>query len=91
MSIFEIFVLAFTAIIAENFVLSQFLGCCPFLGVSKKVETANGMGIAVYLFRSATIGENQRRISANDFIYFNYCRSRAIRGNVSAENGAGTI
>ncbi|MBQ1947770.1 MAG: RnfABCDGE type electron transport complex subunit A [Clostridia bacterium] len=47
MSIFEIFVLAFTAIIAENFVLSQFLGCCPFLGVSKKVETANGMGMAV--------------------------------------------
>ena len=47
MSLFEILVLAFTAIIAENFVLAQFLGCCPFLGVSKKVETANGMGMAV--------------------------------------------
>ena len=31
----------------NNFVLSQFLGICPFLGVSKKVETALGMGIAV--------------------------------------------
>ncbi len=35
------------AIFVNNFVLSQFLGICPFLGVSKKVETAAGMGIAV--------------------------------------------
>ena len=31
----------------ENYVLVQFMGCCPFLGVSKKVETAGGMGMAV--------------------------------------------
>lgn len=31
----------------NNFVLSQFLGCCPFLGVSKKTDTALGMGLAV--------------------------------------------
>ncbi|MBR4042220.1 MAG: RnfABCDGE type electron transport complex subunit A, partial [Bacteroidaceae bacterium] len=31
----------------NNIVLSQFLGICPFLGVSKKVETAKGMGLAV--------------------------------------------
>ena len=31
----------------NNVVLSQFLGLCPFLGVSKKVETAGGMGVAV--------------------------------------------
>ena len=31
----------------ENFVLVKFLGCCPFLGVSKKTETALGMGLAV--------------------------------------------
>ncbi|NLW47339.1 MAG: electron transport complex subunit RsxA [Firmicutes bacterium] len=31
----------------NNFVLSQFLGICPFLGVSKKIETALGMGLAV--------------------------------------------
>lgn len=36
-----------TAIFVNNIVLSQFLGICPFLGVSKKVETAMGMGAAV--------------------------------------------
>jgi electron transport complex protein RnfA len=36
-----------TAIFVNNVVLSQFLGICPFLGVSKKVETATGMGAAV--------------------------------------------
>ncbi len=35
------------SIFAENFVLSQFLGICPFLGVSKKLNTAVGMSIAV--------------------------------------------
>ena len=35
------------AILSNNFIFSQFLGCCPFLGVSKKVDTAVGMGIAV--------------------------------------------
>ncbi len=39
--------LFFGAIFVNNFVLSKFLGICPFLGVSKKVETAVGMGIAV--------------------------------------------
>ena len=36
-----------TAIFVNNIVLSQFLGICPFLGVSKKVSTAPGMGAAV--------------------------------------------
>ena len=35
------------AILSNNFIFSQFLGCCPFLGVSKKVDTAVGMSIAV--------------------------------------------
>ncbi len=35
------------AILVNNFIFSQFLGCCPFLGCSSKVETATGMGIAV--------------------------------------------
>ena len=42
-----IFTILFTAALVNNFVLSQFLGICPFLGVSKKVETAAGMGGAV--------------------------------------------
>ncbi|MBE6468103.1 MAG: electron transport complex subunit RsxA [Alphaproteobacteria bacterium] len=36
-----------TAIFVNNIILSQFLGICPFLGVSKKISTAIGMGIAV--------------------------------------------
>lgn len=41
------FSLALSAILIENFIFVKFLGCCPFLGVSKKTETAFGMGIAV--------------------------------------------
>ena len=37
----------FAAVFANNFILVQFLGICPFLGVSKKTDTALGMGIAV--------------------------------------------
>ncbi len=36
-----------TAILTENFLLSKFLGICPFLGVSKKLNTASGMSLAV--------------------------------------------
>lgn len=36
-----------SSILINNFVLSVFLGCCPFIGVSKKLETASRMGIAV--------------------------------------------
>ena len=35
------------AILINNFIFSQFLGCCPFLGCSNKVDTAVGMGLAV--------------------------------------------
>jgi len=35
------------SVLVNNYVMSQFLGICPFLGVSKKVETATGMGMAV--------------------------------------------
>lgn len=41
------FLIILAGIFVNNYVLSQFLGICPFLGVSKKVETATGMGIAV--------------------------------------------
>lgn len=45
-----------TAIFVNNVVLSQFLGICPFIGVSKKVETALGMGAAVaFVLTLATI------------------------------------
>ncbi len=43
----EIFVMAMTAIFIQNFVLARFLGLCPYLGVSKKLDSAFGMGMAV--------------------------------------------
>ena len=48
MSVFlSLFSISLSAILAENFILVKFLGICPFMGVSKKSDTALGMGIAV--------------------------------------------
>ena len=47
LSLSSLFSLSLGAILIENFVLVKFLGICPFLGVSKKTDTAAGMGIAV--------------------------------------------
>lgn len=46
-SITSLLSIALGAVLVNNFILSQFLGICPFMGVSKKVETALGMGMAV--------------------------------------------
>lgn len=40
-------VIMLSAVFVDNYVLSRFLGICPFLGVSKKLDQASGMGIAV--------------------------------------------
>ncbi len=43
----NLFRVSLGAVLINNFVMSRFLGICPFLGVSKKIETAAGMGVAV--------------------------------------------
>lgn len=43
----EYLLIFISAIFVNNIVLSQFLGICPFLGVSKKIDTSIGMGVAV--------------------------------------------
>ena len=43
----RLFALLISSIFVNNIVFMRFLGCCPFLGVSSKVETAKGMGLAV--------------------------------------------
>ena len=43
----SLFSISLSAILAENFILVKFLGICPFMGVSKKTDTAVGMGAAV--------------------------------------------
>lgn len=52
-----VYILIFiSAIFVNNIVLSQFLGICPFLGVSKKIDTAMGMGAAVtFVLTLATV------------------------------------
>ena len=47
MSLTEILSLAVASILVNNYILVQFLGCCSFFGVSKKTDTAIGMGMAV--------------------------------------------
>jgi len=52
----EYILIFIAAVFVNNVVLAQFLGICPFLGVSKKVETAAGMGAAVtFVLTIATI------------------------------------
>ena len=43
----NIWLFLISCVLTNNFIFSKFLGCCPFLGVSSKVETAASMGIAV--------------------------------------------
>ncbi len=45
----EILIIMLSVVLVNNFVLAKFLGICPFLGVSKKTESAAGMGFAVIL------------------------------------------
>ena len=47
MEIKTLLAISLGAILANNFIFSQFLGICPFMGVSKKIDTAMGMGAAV--------------------------------------------
>lgn len=50
----ELILLFISFVIVNNFVLSQFLGVCPFLGVSKKIDAAFSMGLAVTFVMSIT-------------------------------------
>ena len=43
----DLLIILFSAILVDNFVLSKFLGICPFLGISKNLKTAMGMSVAV--------------------------------------------
>ncbi len=67
----ELLLIAVGAALVNNVVLSQFLGLCPFLGVSKKVETAAGMGgavIFVLTISSFITSLSYKFILANDAI-----------------------
>lgn len=65
--------ISLSAILAENFILVKFLGICPFMGVSKKPDTAIGMGIAVTfvmgLASAATWAVDTYLLAPNDLGY----------------------
>ena len=72
----ELLLIAVGAALVNNVVLSQFLGLCPFLGVSKKVETAAGMGgavIFVLTISSFITSLIYKFILANDAIFRRLC------------------
>ena len=54
MSITSLLAISLGAILTNNFIFAQFLGICPFLGVSKKSDTAIGMGLAVTFVKRIT-------------------------------------
>ncbi len=74
MSLFlSLFSISLSAILAENFILVKFLGICPFMGVSKKSDTALGMGIAVIfvmgIASAATWAVDHYLLQPNDLGY----------------------
>ncbi len=93
----EYILIFISAIFVNNIVLSQFLGICPFLGVSKKVETAMGMSAAVaFVLTIATIvtlpdsevcvGCFRIGILADNHFYPGHCWIGADGGNHSEES-----
>ena len=52
-SVKDMLLLLISSSIVSNIVLSQFMGLCPFLGVSRKIKTAGGMGTAVIFGHNA--------------------------------------
>ena len=68
----EIILILMAGVLVNNYVLQQFLGICPFLGVSKKVNQATGMGVAVIfvmLCATAVTCPIYHYILAPDFTY----------------------
>lgn len=69
----SLFSISLSAILAENFILVKFLGICPFMGVSKKFDTALGMGVAVIfvmgLASAATWAVNEYLLLPYDLEY----------------------
>ena len=71
MSITGLLSIFLAAILTNNYILSKFLGICPFLGVSKKTETAAGMGGAVVFvitISSFVTGLIYKYILANEYL-----------------------
>ena len=91
----EIIVIIMSIILVDNVVLSQFLGICPFLGVSKKMDSAVGMGVAVtfvmVLATAATWPVQKHRLSADRCVHPDHRGSGAAGGNDAEEVYAAAV
>ena len=97
----EYILIFISAIFVNNIVLSQFLGICPFLGVSKKVETAMGMRRGGFRgdYRyhchipdsEVCTGCFRTGILADDYIYPGDCRIGADGGNHPEKGVSGSV
>ena len=86
----DLLIILISSSLVSNVVLSQFLGLCPFLGVSKKTGTAAGMGTAVIFvitLASAVAGAIYKFIllPSDDRVYFSDRGIGAVCGNVFKE------
>ena len=88
-SVKELLIILISSSLVSNVVLSQFLGLCPFLGVSKKIKTAAGMGMAVIFVitgqrgcrsnLSVCSGCTWNRVSADHCVYSGDCSPGTVR------------
>ena len=75
----NLLIIAISSSLVSNVVLSQFLGLCPFLGVSKKVKTASGMGAAVIFVITLSY------VLENNCVYSDYCGTCSVCGTLLKE------
>ena len=91
----EVLLIAIGSAIVNNVVLSQFLGLCPFFGVSKKVNTAAGMGAAVIFVITIasfiTSVLDKFIMQQYDITYFSYCCIGSVRRDVYEEINAAIV
>ena len=98
----ELLMIAVGAAMVNNVVLSQFLGLCPFLGVSKKMDTAAGMGGAVIfvltlssfctsLIYNYVLVKDRNGIFADDCIYSGDCSAGSAGGDVLEKSSASPV
>ena len=80
----EFLLIFISAIFVNNIVLSQFLGICPFLGVSKKIDTALGMGMAVAFVLTLSTIVTYRGVGAD-------CGDRVEESVACAVSGLGHL
>mgnify|MGYP002535357407 CR=1 FL=1 len=86
------------AVLTNNFVLSKFYGCCPFLGVSKKLDSSIGMGAAVVfvmvcaaLVTYPIVRAKRPDLSAYSCLYSGHCRICTAAGNDYQKNDAAAL